>query len=123
MAEERVYSVEEANACLPELRERLDRIRRARREVLAAAQLIGGRVRADGGGADGRGYFASLRALREDLLALARLGVVLRDPETGLVDFPSERDGRPVFLCWQLGEGRVAHWHDPEAGFAGRRPL
>ncbi|HXF36396.1 MAG TPA: DUF2203 domain-containing protein [Actinomycetota bacterium] len=123
MGEERVYSVEDANALLPELREMLPRIRRSRQELLAAAERLGTLVAADGGGHDGRGYWSALSALRRDLLRLAEAGVVLRDPETGLVDFPAEREGRPVFLCWRLGEERVAHWHEPDAGFGGRRPL
>jgi hypothetical protein len=51
------------------------------------------------------------------------LGVVVRDPSTGLVDFPAERDGEPVYLCWRLGEDEVAHWHDRDSGFSGRKPL
>ncbi len=51
------------------------------------------------------------------------LGVECKSFETGLLDFPSEREGRPVYLCWQRGEPRVAHWHELEAGFAGRQPL
>jgi hypothetical protein len=54
---------------------------------------------------------------------LAELGVECKSPETGLFDFPSERDGRPVYLCWMRGERAVSHWHDLEAGFAGRQPL
>jgi hypothetical protein len=50
-------------------------------------------------------------------------GVILRDPETGLLDFPTRIDGRDVFLCWRLGEDRVSFWHGPETGFSGRRPL
>ncbi|MBI3789368.1 MAG: DUF2203 domain-containing protein [Gemmatimonadetes bacterium] len=54
---------------------------------------------------------------------LARLGVEFKGFDLGLVDFPAEMDGRPVFLCWKLGEEAVTHWHDRDAGFAGRRPL
>lgn len=54
---------------------------------------------------------------------LAELGVECKSLETGLFDFPSERDGRPVYLCWQRGERTVAHWHEIDAGFAGRQPL
>lgn len=60
-----------------------------------------------------------LRALLAELVAL---GVELKDPEAGLVDFRSLRRGREVYLCWRLGEGdRIAWWHDLDAGFAGRR--
>jgi hypothetical protein len=54
---------------------------------------------------------------------LAQLGVELKDPLSGLIDFPSLMNGRPVYLCWRLGEPEVAHWHELEAGFAGRQKL
>jgi hypothetical protein len=54
---------------------------------------------------------------------LGQLGVELKDYFTGLIDFPSVMNGRPVYLCWRLGEPEVAHWHELEAGFAGRQRL
>ena len=57
------------------------------------------------------------------LTELHQLGVELKDPFQGLLDFRAERDGREVFLCWRLGEASVGHWHDLEAGFAGRQPI
>jgi hypothetical protein len=54
---------------------------------------------------------------------LTALGIELKDYETGLVDFPAEWDGRPVYLCWRLGEPSVQFWHEIDAGFVGRRPL
>jgi hypothetical protein len=54
---------------------------------------------------------------------LTALGVEMKGMDVGLVDFPGEMDGRPVYLCWRLGEPVVAHWHERDAGFAGRQPL
>ena len=55
---------------------------------------------------------------------LTELGAEVRVPyDSGLVDFPGMHDGRPIFLCWQLGEETIEHWHEPEAGFAGRQPI
>jgi hypothetical protein len=54
---------------------------------------------------------------------LRRLGIELKDYFTGLVDFPCWMDGREVYLCWRLGEPEVAHWHELDAGFAGRQKL
>lgn len=54
---------------------------------------------------------------------LESLGIQLKDRRIGLVDFPSELDGRRVLLCWRLGEPAVQYWHDEDAGYAGRRPL
>ena len=59
------------------------------------------------------GYLAEIR----------QLGVEMKGFDTGLVDFPGEIDGRPVLLCWQLGEETVGYWHEESAGFAGRQPL
>ena len=54
---------------------------------------------------------------------LQQLGVELKDPHTGLIDFRSRLNGREVYLCWRLGEGEVAHWHELDAGVAGRQKL
>jgi hypothetical protein len=51
------------------------------------------------------------------------LGCLVKDLDTGLVDFLALREGEPVFLCWQLGEPRITHWHTVEGGFAGRQPI
>ncbi len=123
MGEERVYTVEEANAVLPDLRGRLERIRVSRRVVLKAGERIREAVAVDGGGQAGKDYWEALAALRRDVTFLAEQDILLRDPEIGLIDFPGEVDGQPAFLCWRLGEERVSHWHPPDAGFAGRRPL
>jgi hypothetical protein len=123
VSEERTYTPAEADAVLPELRERLERIRANRQVMLGAAERIRGQVEADGGGHFGNDYWQAARALKADVEHLAAQNIVLRDPETGLIDFPGERDGRPVFLCWRLGEDRVEHWHEVESGYLGRKPL
>jgi len=62
-------------------------------------------------------------AIEEDVWMIRALGVELKAVDQGLVDFPTLREGRIVYLCWRLGEGQIAHWHEVEAGFAGRKPL
>lgn len=61
--------------------------------------------------------------MRELERELKNLHVVLKDYDTGLVDFPSLRDERVVFLCWRLDEPEVAHWHELDSGFQGRKKL
>jgi hypothetical protein len=61
--------------------------------------------------------------MRDYIRELLDLGVELKDPFTGLIDFPAWIDGREVYLCWRLGEAEVAHWHELQAGFAGRQKL
>jgi hypothetical protein len=123
MSEDRLFSVEEANALLPALRDSLARIREARQVVLSGAEPIRRSAPADGGGKQGKEYWEALAALRREVDAITGQGIILRDPETGLVDFPTEREGRLVFLCWRAEEDRVGFWHGPEGGFASRRPL
>lgn len=53
---------------------------------------------------------------------ILEVGAEVKDFELGLVDFPGERNGKPILLCWKLGEKRLAWWHTPRAGFAGRQP-
>ena len=123
MGEERRFTVDEAEGELGELRRTLEAIRGARKELLESSESIRGRVAADGGGVDGAAYWESLAALRDGIEAISQRGIILRDPETGVVDFPAERDGEPIFLCWRLGEEHVGFWHDTETGFSGRKPI
>lgn len=57
------------------------------------------------------------------LQELEAIGCVFKGFEAGLVDFYSLREDRPIFLCWRLGEARISHWHEIEAGFGGRQPI
>jgi hypothetical protein len=121
----RHYSIEEANRALPRVMELIETLRSASarlgdREARAA---LGEAAPGNGGGDPGRTVSQAFLELREAVLELQERGIVLRDLERGLVDFPSRREGREVYLCWQEGEHEVAFWHEPDAGFAGRRPL
>jgi hypothetical protein len=121
---DRIYTVDEANSMLPDLRARLVRIRDARQVLLQTAELVTERVASDGGGSHGgREYWEAQQELKAEIERLAKENIVLRDPESGLIDFPGEREGRRVWLCWRLDEDRVANWHEIDTGFIGRRPL
>jgi hypothetical protein len=61
--------------------------------------------------------------MRDYLHELESLGIELKDPFTGLVDFRAMMDGREVYLCWRMDEPEVAHWHELNTGFAGRQKL
>ena len=122
-AGERRFTVEEADALLAEVRPCVERLREARRTVVASAKRVARATASNGGGPETAAYRKAQRALRQETERLALLGVVLREAESGLLDFPSERDGSPVFLCWRLGEERVGWWHPPDTGFSGRQPL
>ncbi len=121
--DDRRYTVDEANAELANLREHLARLREARQAMIRAGQRITDAVATDGGGVQGRDWFDSGRTLKAEVEWLNDRNILLRDPETGLVDFPADREGREVYLCWRLGEDRVGWWHELDTGFVGRKPL
>lgn len=118
-----MFTREDAEAELADLRVRLPRIAASRAALIRESRRIEVAVASDGGGVEGRDAFESSRTLRRDITELADRGILLRDPESGLVDFPSERDGRRVFLCWRLGEDHVDWWHGEDSGILGRKPV
>jgi hypothetical protein len=120
---DRLFTTDDADAELPELRARLPRLREARQRLIDTSERITSAVEVDGGGVEGSDWFRAQEELKAELLWLAGRGILLRDPETGLVDFPGERDGERVFLCWRLGEDRVGWYHGERSGFSGRKPL
>ena len=129
----RVFTPAEANSALAEVRpaaERLVAVRSRMRELVGEQ---GKHVTAIGG--NGGGYAASdlkaaqsgLELLAEEAAAAVReldgLGVVVKDLDLGLLDFPAIRDGEKVELCWHVGEDAVESWHELGAGFPGRKPI
>lgn len=125
MIHSRHYTVEEANTAIADVAERLERLRAARVDLgdEEAREALTGAAPGNGGGRPGRVVSEAFLALRNGLLELQEMGVVLRDLERGLVDFPALRDGAEIYLCWEEGEEEIGHWHEVDTGFAGRRPL
>jgi hypothetical protein len=122
----KLFTVEEANALLPKLQELLDdliRHRDALREKAPHLEPILRAAGANGGGRVGSEYGVEAYRLYLAIERIQELGVILKDLDMGLLDFPHEREGRIVFLCWHPPEERVGFWHEIEAGYAGRQPL
>jgi hypothetical protein len=121
----RHYTVEQANAALEWVAERLERLRSAREQLSDedARAALGEAAPANGGGAPGRVVSEAFLELQRALGELQAMDVVLRDLERGLVDFPALRDGREVYLCWETGEDEIGFWHDTDSGYGGRQPL
>ena len=128
------YSVEAANAALPKVRRLVETIVlrvAALPELQETARVAEYRANRDGAGAsDEQALDAARHALQSAELDLAgavarldRMGVALKDPRVGLVDFYGYREGELVELCWKLGERAVANWHRIGEGYAGRKPL
>jgi hypothetical protein len=118
-----LYDVDEANALLPELTQILERLRVANETLVSTHQGLVAAAPRNGGGHPGLKLLHAAQECADCLGKLNEWDVLLRDPETGLVDFPAERDDEPIFLCWRLGEPEVAWWHPTDTGVAGREPL
>lgn len=132
-AKKKHFTLAEANASLPlvraivqdiaqlapEMRARHERLQRLAPEdgprVTAAGREEVERIQAD--------LEREHERMNEYFAELGKLGIELKDPFTGLLDFPSIRDNREVYLCWKLGEPEVAHWHELNAGFSGRQRI
>jgi hypothetical protein len=130
---ERTFTPEEANEALEVVRPLVERMVAARGALLRAqrqqAELVT-RIASNGGGlapSDVSEATAEVERASRDLMAavdeLQELGVLVKDLDRGLVDFPCVHRGRELLLCWQLGEDEVAYWHGSDEGFAGRKPL
>ena len=128
---DRLFTLEEALTLLPTVRQLVIEIQAARAEVerlttaldrLLALSGGNGHLAADQAGAR-RAVQAAATRLDALMSELDSIGVQLKTIDDGLVDFPSEREGRVVNLCWRLGEDTIAWWHDLDTGFAGRQPL
>lgn len=114
-----------ADALLPRLRDLIGRLQ----ELATSDATVAGRRRlARAGQSNGSPEAAnaalkSAAEIRSVLDEIVGLGVILRDPASGLCDFPAVRDGRPAYLCWRLDEDEVGWWHPRDTGIAGREPL
>src|SRR5687768_6096749 len=125
---ERLFTLEEALATLPEAARLLLQIQEWKQvleECSAALERLLSATEGNGHLADdiakARGAVqAAATELESAFRDMDVLGVELKGIENGLLDFPSLRDGRVVYLCWRQGEETIAYWHDVEAGFAGR---
>jgi hypothetical protein len=122
---ERHYTLEEANAALPWVLERIERLRSARVRLTdeEVREALGEAAPMNGGGEPGREVSEAFLEMRSALAELQATEIVLRDLDRGLIDFPTLREGREAYLCWEEGEDEIAYWHDLDAGYGGRQPL
>lgn len=125
----RRYTVAEANALLPRISPWLEELQGIARRLVAIREALTaiGPARFNGKASEVLRLEAEAEALapraEAALRRLTALGVEVKDPATGLIDFRSLRGDREVYLCWRLGEDAIAWWHELDAGFQGRQPL
>jgi hypothetical protein len=125
MLHQRHYTAEQANALLPEVRGTVRRLQEAKRVLQEEGFDTGFATHADlvGGAYAGPVRARAAVAATLGFEHLEELDLLVRDLEAGLIDFPAERDGREVYLSWQVDEREVGHWHGAETGYPSRFPL
>lgn len=125
-----LFTVDHANRTLPLVRRIVEDIVREHRrwqEAIVELDLLVSGARADLPDPRAVALEREVQTIARDIDQfqgeLEALGIQLKDRRIGLIDFPSEMDGRRVLLCWRLGEPSVQYWHDEHSGYAGRQPL
>jgi hypothetical protein len=122
----RYFTLQEANETLDLIRPLLDEVQQIRLKIMEKQPEAWPALEKSVGNGGNRALsdmvqdFEKLDALIHGIL---ETGVLIKDINLGLLDFPALRGGREVYLCWQYGEGAIAFWHEIEAGFAGRQPI
>jgi hypothetical protein len=122
----RVFSIFEANQLIPQLQSHLTTVLQRKGVLLQTREEVRkASANSDHGGgtAVGSHYVKSLQDISAGLRAIHELGVVVKDIDLGLCDFPHVRDGRVVYLCWKLGEQEIRWWHEVTTGYKDRCPL
>jgi hypothetical protein len=120
------YSVAEARAAIPLLRNHFAGIHSCRQRMINAEQALQTLTEKTGGDIGGAAADELARAtieFRLGILRIHRMGILIKDIDRGLVDFPHLRDGEEVLLCWELEEDDIEFWHDLQSGYAGRERL
>ena len=121
------FTLDEANSLIPWLVETFRKLELLRQEYTAIQERFADLERASGNLADGDKLKVSAehlaRQIEEGVEEILDKGILIRDVSRGLVDFPSHRNGREVYLCWIGGEERIDYWHETDRGFSHRKPL
>jgi hypothetical protein len=120
------FTLQQANEALETIRPWMDEIQTIRQRILVHQPEIW-RVMEKSAGNGGNPTLSRIVTtfdrLDELIHSVQDTGVIIKDINTGLLDFPAMRDGHEVYLCWKHGEGEIAFWHEIDAGFAGRRSI
>ena len=120
------FTVEEANALIPELNDwvpRLQELFSLMHKGFPDIQKARAKAEYSGGSAYGTDYLKVALKANQITKNLENKGCVIKGIEMGLIDFPSIRDGKEVYLCWKVPEQEIRFWHDLDSGFAGRQPI
>ena len=120
------FSLEEANAVLEIIRPMMEEIQLLRSNIMAHQPEIWPAIEksaGNGGNPTLSKLVMDFQRLDDLLHHILDTGALVKDLNSGLLDFPAWRNDHEVYLCWKFGEGRIEFWHEIEAGFAGRQSI
>ena len=122
----KVYTLEEARSVLPQVRALMAQAMTARDEIMALrpeAWPILRKAAGNGGNVQTTELFQQFLRLEAGVKGITGMGIVVKDMDSGLIDFLADYKGRRVYLCWKYGEPDLLYWHDLNTGFSGRQRL
>ena len=120
------FTLQEANEALNIIRPLMDEVQRIRQKILEKQPEAWPAIEKSAGNGGNRALSNMVQDFEKFDALVHRIqdtDVLIKDINTGLLDFPALRDGHEVYLCWQYGEEEIAFWHEVEAGYAGRQPI
>ena len=120
------FTLDQAKAALPQVKELMAQVQEARSEIIRLRPDVWPvlqKAAQNGGNAAAGEVFTFFNKLERGVKGILEMGILVKDIDTGLIDFLSIRHGREVYLCWKHGEHVIAFWHDVNAGFGGRQPI
>ncbi len=122
----RYYTLDEARAALPQVKALMAQVQEARSEIIRLRPDVWPvlqKAAHNGGNAAAGEVFSHFHKLEAGVKGILGMGILVKDIDTGLIDFLSIRNGREVYLCWKYGEEGLAFWHDINTGYQGRQPI
>ncbi|RMH37076.1 MAG: DUF2203 family protein [Nitrospirae bacterium] len=122
----KIFTLAEANRLIPQLEKLCGALQEGKQILIQTRDEIkkaSANAHLGGGSVLGPQYICGLLQINESLQAIHELGVIIKDVDMGLCDFPYLLDDRLVYLCWKLGEDRLQWWHEIDRGYTGRQPL
>ena len=123
---EKYYTLEEARAVLPIVKDLMKVVQDARLEIMRLRSQAWPALRnaaTNGGNREAGELLAHFDRLEAGIKGVTDMGILVKDVDKGLIDFLGQRDGQDIFLCWHYGEDDIQYWHEINAGFAGRHPI
>ena len=126
MPSKKLFTLDEANAFVPKLLDLVPKIQRLSVSLnnnFPDIKNARDKAKWNGGSDQGVDYLNAVLKYNDLMRKIEEMGCEVKGIREGLIDFPSLREGREVYLCWRMPEKEILFWHDLNAGFTGRKPI